>query len=75
VSANEKTQLQKEGKLPSNMDDDEVPGANFESESDEERPLKKSAMVKKADTSTKLSPKASQMTTKKTSFSNKRSNK
>ena len=31
VSANEKVQLQKEGKLPANTEHDDVPGAEFES--------------------------------------------
>ena len=62
VSANEKTQLKKEGKLPSNMDHDDVPGAEFDSsayQSEEDQPLKSVAFAKKPEAPTKLSPKAS----------------
>lgn len=51
VSANEKTQLQKEGKLPANLDHDDVPGGDFESSvyySDEDQPRKKVDLVSKA---------------------------
>jgi hypothetical protein len=49
VSANEKTQLQKEGKLPANYDHDDVPGGDFDSSSyhsaDEDQPNKKFVKV------------------------------
>jgi hypothetical protein len=55
VSANEKAQLQKDGKLPANMDGDDIPGAEFESDvqSDiDEMPVKKSS---KAEETSKAS--------------------
>lgn len=70
VSANEKTQLQKEGKLPVNMDHDDVPGAEFESsvclsEDENPAPSKKVEAAKAPKITLKDAPKASSPLAKK----------